>query len=127
MRRQCNKMNIAKLRASALHLQPVNAIRMVWLSKVMEVQGPQENKARLAKMLANAVNLPNSSPSNKAMQITRQYDGIFEIADIRCASTTRKCARDGWDVKSDRSIKPTRKYAYGIRLAVTPVVLNCYA
>ena len=38
-------MKIAKLRASALHLQPVHAIRMVWLSKLMEVQGPQENKA----------------------------------------------------------------------------------
>ena len=121
-------MKIATLRASALHLQPLNAIRMVLLLKVMEVQYKVQKKIRqlVDKMLANAVNLPNSSPSNKAMQITRQYDGNFEIADIRCASTTRKCDRDGWDVKSDGSIKPTRKYAYGIRLAVTPVVLKCY-
>ena len=73
-------------------------------------------------MLANAGNLPNSSPSNKAMQITRQDDGNFEIADIRCASTTRKCDRDGWD----GSIKPSTKYAYGVWLAVTPVVLKFY-
>ena len=41
-------------------------------------------------MLANEVNAPSSSTSNKAMQITRQYDGNFEIPDIRCAFTTSK-------------------------------------
>ena len=80
-------MKIAKLRASALHLQPVNAIWIVWLSKVMEVQGPQENKPTGWQ---NAVNLSTSSPNNKAIGITRQYDGNSEIADIRCAFTTRK-------------------------------------
>ena len=76
-------------------------------------------------MLANAVNLPNSSASNKAIRITKQYDGNFEIADMRRAFTTRKRWL-GCQKLSDGSIKPTRKCAHGIRLAVTPVVLKCY-
>ena len=47
MRRQHDE--IVKLLTSAAHLQPVNV--MVGLSKVMEVQGPQENKTKLAKCL----------------------------------------------------------------------------
>ena len=40
-----NTTKTEKWRASAPYLQPVNVIRMVWWSKVMDVQRPQENKA----------------------------------------------------------------------------------
>ena len=123
-------MKIAKLRASALHLQPVNAIWIVWLSKVMEVQGPKENKATGWQNASKCCEFVNFFPKQQG-NIYESQDNTTAISKLltscRCAFTTRKKWL-GCQKLSDghASIKPTRKYAHAVRLAVTPVVLKCY-
>ena len=90
-------MKIAKLRASALHLQPVNAIWIVWLSKVMEVQGPKENKATGWQ---NASKRCEFFPKQQG-SIYESQDNTTAISKLLTSSDAHlQPERNGWVVKS---------------------------
>ena len=85
------------------------------------VQGPLENKARLANCLQ--IQLIHQVLQQATRQCKSQ-DNTTEISKfLTSGAHLQPVSTIPMVVKGDGSIKPTRKYAYGIRLAVKLIVL----